>query len=293
MKTYLNRLLGYIPALLVALTILSAAGTSSAVETITYFHNDIAGTPILATDAAGAVLWKENYRPYGDKLNNPPAGADNKLGFTGKPYDPNTGLSYMGARYYDPVIGRFAGIDPLDYDEKNLHSFNRYTYANNNPYKYVDPDGRQATLAVTGMGVLVIGYIYYISQPKTEQERLNRQLSIALGNIFSQSNNDADNSNEQGGNKEEAGKKARSEGKSKVKPDREQRPEDVPANTKPVDQDKRLDREKIHDIKDQIGASPKDWVGIDPKGNIWINEAGKGANQGPYTDYIRSSKDRR
>ncbi len=148
MKTYLNKLLGGIPAFLVSLAIVFTAGPASAVETITYYHNDIAGTPILATDAAGAVLWKENYRPYGDKLNNPPAGADNKLGFTGKPYDANTGLSYMGARYYDPVIGRFAGIDPVGFDESNLHSFNRYTYANNNPYKFIDPDGRAPWLVV-------------------------------------------------------------------------------------------------------------------------------------------------
>jgi len=47
---------------------------------------------------------------------------------------------YMQARYYDPVIGRFMSNDPIGF--RDVHSFNRYTYANNNPYKYVDPDGR-------------------------------------------------------------------------------------------------------------------------------------------------------
>ena len=47
----------------------------------------------------------------------------------------------MGARYYDPVIGRFMGVDPKGVDPENIYSFNRYAYANNNPYKYVDPDG--------------------------------------------------------------------------------------------------------------------------------------------------------
>lgn len=46
----------------------------------------------------------------------------------------------MQARYYDPVIGRFYSNDPVGF--KNVHNFNRYAYANNNPYKYVDPDGR-------------------------------------------------------------------------------------------------------------------------------------------------------
>ena len=121
---------------------------AQAADIITYYHNDISGTPLLATDAAGNVLWKENYQPYGDKLNKQPASAGNKVGFAGKPYDGNTGLSYMGARYYDPVIGRFMGIDPKGFDEGNLHSFNRYTYANNNPYKFVDPDGRSPFLIV-------------------------------------------------------------------------------------------------------------------------------------------------
>ncbi len=87
------------------------------------------------------MVWKENYRPYGDRLNNQAASTNNKLWFAGKPYDTATGLSYMGARYYDPLIGRFMGVDPKGVDPENIYSFNRYAYANNNPYKYVDPDG--------------------------------------------------------------------------------------------------------------------------------------------------------
>jgi RHS repeat-associated protein len=126
-------------------------------ETITYFHNDIAGTPVVATDASGARIWKETYRPYGEKLNREAGSSGNKIGFHGKPFDDNTGLSYMGARYYDPVLGRFTGIDPADVDEDNLHSFNRYAYANNNPYKYVDPDGRNpvAILIVLGRAAAI------------------------------------------------------------------------------------------------------------------------------------------
>lgn len=115
-------------------------------DTISYFHNDISGSPMAATDAAGNLLWKENYKPYGDKLNRSAPSSSNKIGYHGKAYDDSTGLSYMGARYYDPVLGRFMGIDAVDFQEDNLHSFNRYTYANNNPYKYIDPDGNYAFL---------------------------------------------------------------------------------------------------------------------------------------------------
>ncbi|MCG7556401.1 RHS repeat-associated core domain-containing protein, partial [Pseudoalteromonas sp. Of11M-6] len=66
---------------------------------------------------------------------------------TGKRFDTKTGLSYMQARYYDPVIGRFYSNDPVGAmghigRGNPVHGFGRYTYGNNNPYKYTDPDGR-------------------------------------------------------------------------------------------------------------------------------------------------------
>ncbi|MBC3874909.1 DUF4329 domain-containing protein [Undibacterium sp. LX15W] len=50
----------------------------------------------------------------------------------------------MQQRYYDPVAGRFLSTDPVLTDVNTAASFNRYTYALNNPYKYIDPDGRDA-----------------------------------------------------------------------------------------------------------------------------------------------------
>ncbi len=50
----------------------------------------------------------------------------------------------MKARYYDPVAMRFISPDPVYVDLSTGGNFNRYWYANNNPYTFVDPDGRQA-----------------------------------------------------------------------------------------------------------------------------------------------------
>ena len=41
---------------------------------------------------------------------------------------------------------RFVGVDPAEFKEDNIHSFNRYVYGNNNPYRYGDPDGREAVV---------------------------------------------------------------------------------------------------------------------------------------------------
>ena len=123
-----------------------------ATESITYLHTDISGSPVAATDAGGNVLWRENYRPYGEQAQRQAASGSHRQFFHDKPYDADTGLSYFGARYYDPLVGRFMGIDPVGFDEGNLQSFNRYAYANNNPYRYVDPDGRSP---------LDIGFLLY------------------------------------------------------------------------------------------------------------------------------------
>jgi RHS repeat-associated protein len=55
--------------------------------------------------------------------------------------DAQTQLVYMQQRYYDPMAGRFLSVDPV---AASAGGFNRYWYANNNPYKYIDPDGRLA-----------------------------------------------------------------------------------------------------------------------------------------------------
>jgi uncharacterized protein RhaS with RHS repeats len=60
----------------------------------------------------------------------------------------------MSARYYNPTLGRFISPDPVHYVEGNIHSFNRYAYANNNPMRYIDPDGRTPV----HVGAFAIGF---------------------------------------------------------------------------------------------------------------------------------------
>jgi RHS repeat-associated protein len=118
--------------------LLSAQQTT---ETLIFIHTDIAGSVIGQSNAAGNVIWRENYRPYGERTVNSSAAAGNRQFFHGKAFDADTGLSYFGARYYDAVVGRFMGVDAQGFYETNLHSFNRYAYGNNNPYKFIDPNG--------------------------------------------------------------------------------------------------------------------------------------------------------
>ena len=134
--------------LLLMLSCLFMAAVASAADRTVYYHTDFLGSVVAATDESGALLWRESYRPFGERIDREVSTKENTPFYTGKPHDDDTGLSYFGARDYDPMVGRFLGIDPAGVDPANLHSFNRYAYANNNPYKYVDPDGRLPVLAV-------------------------------------------------------------------------------------------------------------------------------------------------
>ncbi len=95
--------------------------------------------PVSSTDS------RQHYRPFGETIEAP----KDDVGFTGHKFDTDLGLSYMQQRYMDPVLGRFMNNDPIGF--RDVHSFNRYVYANNNPYKYTDPDGRIGKLINAGV----------------------------------------------------------------------------------------------------------------------------------------------
>lgn len=112
---------------------------SNAVLATKYQHTDALGSPIAVTNEAGAVIDRNDYEPYGAIIGKPNF---NGIGYTGHVMDGATGLTYMQQRYYDQSIGRFLSVDPVTADAKTGGNFNRYWYANNNPYRFVDPDGR-------------------------------------------------------------------------------------------------------------------------------------------------------
>ncbi|MEO7702082.1 MAG: Ig-like domain-containing protein [Opitutus sp.] len=151
-------------------------------EKITFIHNDFAGNPIVGTDPNGLVAWKENYTPFGARQVNDSASSSSHQWFGGKVADAESGLSYFGARYLDPVIGRFMGIDAVGFSDTSVHSFNRYSYAQDNPLRYIDPSGNSPIdllffaydlgvtasalytgegvgEAITGLGLSVLGVI--------------------------------------------------------------------------------------------------------------------------------------
>jgi len=148
---------------LAGLCLLLLCGMASASEVfVTYYHNDHLGSPVAATDESGNLLWREHYRPYGERQDRPGYQGYGTLGFTGHAQSQDSGLVYAGARYYDPLIGRFLSVDPKEASEDEPGSLNLYAYVLNNPYKYIDPDGQWAHIAggalAGGFGGATTGY---------------------------------------------------------------------------------------------------------------------------------------
>jgi hypothetical protein len=112
---------------------------SNAVIATKYQHTDALGSPVAVTNASGTVIERNDYEPYGAVIGKP---AYSGIGYTGHVMDGGTGLTYMQQRYYDQSIGRFLSVDPVTANSSNGANFSRYWYANNNPYKFTDPDGR-------------------------------------------------------------------------------------------------------------------------------------------------------
>src|SRR5690554_3157759 len=105
---------------------------------IYFYHTDHIGSVRAVTNQAGEVVWNADYLVFGRRFGeNTDAGFEEWHGFTGKEYDPDTGLYYYNARWYDADIGRFISEDPAaDPNNPNL-----YVYGRNNPLRFVDPTG--------------------------------------------------------------------------------------------------------------------------------------------------------
>jgi hypothetical protein len=67
---------------------------------------------------------------------------------------------------------------------------------------------------------------------------------------------------------------------------RQSKPRDAPRGTRPIDQSG-LDKDDVHEIKDGVGAGPRDWVGITPDGHvITSDEEGNAVDHGHFGDYL-------
>ena len=105
---------------------------------LAWTYTDHQGTQHTTIDAATQAVTVRRQTPYGVPRGSNPIWANQK-GFVGGDVDPS-GLTHLGAREYDPTLGRFISVDPV-MDLADPQQFQAYAYANNSPVSFSDPDG--------------------------------------------------------------------------------------------------------------------------------------------------------
>ncbi|MEU6756945.1 RHS repeat-associated core domain-containing protein, partial [Streptomyces sp. NPDC046685] len=106
--------------------------------TLSYIAADHHNTGTTAIDAATLQVQRRVTKPFGEDRGTKPAAWPGERGFVGGTQDKTTGLTHLGAREYDPLIGRFISVDPLMVvDDPRQH--NGYQYGNNSPLTESDP----------------------------------------------------------------------------------------------------------------------------------------------------------
>ncbi|SCF38194.1 polymorphic toxin-type HINT domain-containing protein [Micromonospora mirobrigensis] len=108
---------------------------------LTWLFNDHQGTQNVAVDALTQAVTVRRQTPYGVPRGQQPTWTNLK-GFVGGDKD-TTGLTHIGAREYDPGLGRFVSVDPVQ-DLTDPQQWNAYAYGNNSPITFSDPDGLKA-----------------------------------------------------------------------------------------------------------------------------------------------------
>ncbi len=108
-----------------------------------YAHGDRLGSIVLTTRGDGSVVsvtGRSTYDPYGKEVSLPSWGGGRvsvPYGFAGARWDAAAGLYRMGARWYDPEMGRFLEQDPIG----ERGGLNLYAYVGSSPVMWVDPTG--------------------------------------------------------------------------------------------------------------------------------------------------------
>jgi len=127
------------------------SGGSPASDTV-YVHTDHLGSPELLSDGAGGQVVRLSFGAYGERRDGSDwdgavssadltkIGNTGRHGFTGHEHLDAVGLIHMNGRVYDPLAGRFLGVDPI-IQLGSSQSPNGYSYVWNNPFAYTDPSG--------------------------------------------------------------------------------------------------------------------------------------------------------
>jgi|GEM_PF-1290312 len=114
-------------------------------STASYFLADHLGSTNGLTDASGTLTASNSYDSFGNPRNS---SFPTRYQYTGREFDPVTGLQYNRARWYDSAIGRFISEDPIGFAGGDI---NLFSYVWNSPNTFLDPAGFNGSDAADDM----------------------------------------------------------------------------------------------------------------------------------------------
>jgi RHS repeat-associated protein len=114
--------------------------TSGGTTQTFWLHTDRLGSIQATTDTTGQNIFRRTYRPYGETISEQGSHLESR-GWIDQRNDPETGLTYLHARYYDSQIGVFLSPDPM-HPAKAGVGLNRYAYGSGSPTNGYDRTGR-------------------------------------------------------------------------------------------------------------------------------------------------------
>lgn len=119
--------------------------------------------------------------PFGNQRGADTAGANfqDSKGFLGKTRDDASGFQPLGARLYDPVVGRFLSADPL-LDLNDPLQSNGYAYAHNNPVTHSDPTGLAISLTASERAAALAGAGLSAAQVAQAEAMQGKSLSSVI-----------------------------------------------------------------------------------------------------------------
>ncbi|MBQ7888382.1 MAG: AHH domain-containing protein [Erysipelotrichaceae bacterium] len=136
----------------------------------------------MTLSTTGSILKKYEYSDYGERnLDSKTEILDNEYGYNGEGHTVD-GLQYLRSRYYDPVTGVFISRDTYRGEFSHPLSQNRYTYCNNNPYKYDDPSGHLGIRSQTTIGVFDSDGGGTYTPPQTQTQPLKTLAPVNTNN---------------------------------------------------------------------------------------------------------------
>jgi RHS repeat-associated protein len=228
-----------------------------------YMLPDERGSIAALVNANGTPAAINSYDEYGIPGTN----NQGRFQYTGQAWIAELGLYHYKARFYSPFLGRFLQTDPIGYQG----GVNLYASVKNDPINLNDPTGNNpaAICLVPGPSTLCGALA-----AKTVEVIAVIGCALFCDNVIDSVANRHESNEDEDSDRSVEDKR------------RGSAPSDAPRGTRAIDSSG-IDRQGVHDIKDGIGAGPKDYVGITPQGNIVTTDpkTGHAVDQGHISDH--------